>query len=341
MRCFADIVTLRGCNIEETSGAIYNLNSLPGISLKAFEQIANSEQQNYIGVFNDIKERASIRIENQIQSHLSTRYKLIKVRRALDINDKKSEQPFTFTGNFRGLNIRTTSDQTDNYTLSPFQVITVDSVNLYIATGTTQTSVDVVFFDWVTRDVLHTTTVDITTLTLNSWNVIPVRKSFNVGSLGIGYEDTDIETIEYNINNINNIWGGCVDACFGYNCGRIQGFESTTTAVNGVLSQSDIIAGLQASISIGCSYESAMCSIRHIFGEAYWYLCGIEFMTERLYSERINFYTSVKREEANELINLYTLRYEEALKNAIEGIRFECDICLECNGIVDVFTQLP
>jgi hypothetical protein len=64
-------------------------------------------------------------------------------------------------------------------------------------------------------------------------------------------------------------------------------------------------------------------------------------MTERMFSERINFYTSVKREEAKELLDLYNVRYEEALKNALGGIKLECDACLECNSQVQVFTQLP
>jgi hypothetical protein len=341
MKCFEDIVTLRGCNIEETPGAIYYLNSLPGISLKSIEQIANSEQQNYIGVFDDIKHRASIRISNQIQSHLSKRYKLIKTRRAIEIADVKSEQNLIPTNNFRGLNIRTTGDQTDNYTLSPFQIITVESIKIYIGNLTTQNNLDIIFFDWITKEILHTINIDPTTLTADSWNTIIVRKSFSVGSLGIGYNDDKVWSKQYSVNNLNRIWGACVDECYGYDCGRIQGFVSSTATVNGVLSQSDIVSGIQANVSIGCSYDSAICFIRTQFAEAYWYLCGIEFMTERLYTERINFYTSVKREEAKELIDLYSIRYEEAMTNAIEGVRFDCDVCLECNPIVDVFHNIP
>jgi hypothetical protein len=41
------------------------------------------------------------------------------------------------------------------------------------------------------------------------------------------------------------------------------------------------------------------------------------------------------------LLALYTTRYEEAIKNALGGIKLECDACLECNSLVQVFTQLP
>jgi len=41
------------------------------------------------------------------------------------------------------------------------------------------------------------------------------------------------------------------------------------------------------------------------------------------------------------LLALYTTRYEEAIKNALGGIKLECDACLECNSQVQVFTQLP
>ena len=66
-----------------------------------------------------------------------------------------------------------------------------------------------------------------------------------------------------------------------------------------------------------------------------------EFLTEKMYSERINFATSVRREDAEALMALYQVRYEQALDNAVAGLRFECDKCIECNSIVAVTHRIP
>jgi hypothetical protein len=340
MGCFEGIVKLNGCSITEIPGAVYNVNSLPGISIKSFEQVANSEQQNYLGVWNAINERAEARIKNQIITHLSTRYDIKRVRRTVDIFGTP-ETVASSDNKFKGIVITSSYTLADDWKISPMQSVSVDKIRLYKSVTTTVTNLNVYFFNYITKEVLYTYTANYNSFT-TGWNEVSILKEFSCANLAIGLLDKDIDGVEYSSNDANGLYGYCYDECYnGDGCGQVRGFISSNNLISGQLSDNTTINSIQALVTLGCSYDSAVCMNRLLFGEAYWYLLGIEFMTERLFSERINFYTSVKREEAKELLDLYTIRYEEALKNALGGLKFECDPCLECNSQVQVFTQIP
>jgi len=341
MSCFDGIVKLNGCSITEVPQAVYSLNSLPGISLKSFEQVANSEQQNYIGVWNAINERAEARIKNQIIAYMSTRYDIKRVRRTVDIFG--SESVAVSDDKFKGIIINSGYSLVDSWKISPLQSTSIDKIRFYKSATITATTIDVKFFNFISKEILFTKTLTVADL-VSGWNEIDILKEFSCAVLAIGFLDTNIHGITYSTNDANGFFSSCFDYCYGLdfgNCGQVNGFISSSNAIGGNLANNTTVNSLQAVVTLGCSYDSAVCSNRLLFAEAYWYLLGIELMTERLYSERINFYTQVKREEAKELIDLYNVRYEEAFKNALGGLKFECDGCLECNSQVQVFTQIP
>jgi len=329
MGCFTGLINLKGCSVAETPGSVYSLNSLPGISLKSFEQIADSEQQNYIGVWDAMNERAEARIKNAIISNLSTRFKIARVKRTLDT----AQQTLTTVGaenKKKGIYFNCTYD--NQYQLSPFQMVSVDKIRFYYDATSTATTVDIQFFDFITNEVFYTKTLTFSTLTAG-WNEFSINKQFNTANLAIGFNSTDIVTRSYDNTYLQSLWGDFCYECWNSECGQVLGF------VDGQYTPT--MYGLQAVVTIGCSYDAAMCSNRLLFAEAFWYLLGMEFMTERMYTNRVNFLTTILRDEAKELLDLYTIRYEEALKNALDGFNFDCDVCLECNGIVSTFSQIP
>ena len=340
MSCFDGIVKLNGCSITEVPEAIYSLNSLPGISLKSFEQVANSEQQNYLGVWNVTGERAEARMKNQIISYLSTRYDIKRVRRTVDVFG--DDQAAAVSNDlFKGIVINSAYTLVDNWKISPLQTTTVDKIRFYKSSTITATTIDVKFFNYLSKEILFTKTLTVADM-VTGWNEFSILKQFDCAILAIGFLDTDINGVTYSTNDADEFFANCFTACYDCGeCGQINGFVSSNTTQNGTLSYNTTANSLQVLLTLGCSYDAVVCSNRMLFAEAYWYALGIEFMTERLYSERTNFYTTVKREEANELLALYTTRYEEAIKNALGGIKLDCDACLECNSQVQVFTQLP
>lgn len=336
MGCFSGLIKLSGCQITEVPEAVYSLNSLPGISLKSFEQVANSEQGNYIGVWDAINERAEARLKNQIIAQMSTRYDIKRARRTVAISGTP-ETDASSDDAFKGMVFVQAWTLTDNWVVSPFQTLSVDRISFYKSSTNTATTVDIKFVNYLSKEVLFTKTLTMSELA-EGWNEINILKEFYCTILAIGFDDTDINGVTYSTSDVNSNFQSCFDECYGTDgCGYVYGF----TTVDNNYVQNNVINSLRATVTLGCSYNAAVCSNRLLFAEAFWYALGIEFMDERLYSERVNFYTSVKRDEANELSALYQKRYEEAFLNAIGGMKFGCDSCLECNSQVQVFTQIP
>jgi hypothetical protein len=271
---------------------------------------------------------------------MSTRYDIKRVRRTVDVFGD-DELPSTSNDLFKGIVINSAYTLVDNWKISPLQTTTVDKIRFYKSATTTATTIDVKFFNYLSKEVLFTKTLTVANM-VNGWNEFSILKQFDCAILAIGFLDTNINGVTYSTTDSDTFFASCFSAYYDCGtCGQINGFVSSNSSANGTLSYNTIADSLQVLLTLGCSYDSAVCSNRMLFAEAYWYALGIEFMTERLYSERTNFYTTVKREEANELLALYTTRYEEAIKNALGGIKLECDACLECNSQVQVFTQLP
>lgn len=338
MGCFDGLINLKGCSIIETPGSVYSLNSLPGISLKAFEDTANSEQGTYVGVWENINERAEASVKNTIMSYLRGRYKISRVIRTVDISNI-TETTSVADNLYKGILINLSWSSNENWRLSPFQNISIQSIRYYKVSGSTETTLNINFFNYLTKEILFTKTVDVSTFSIG-WNNLPINKSFDVAQLGIGYKQTK-NSLSYLTNDSNGLYGYACDDCFDSQCGQIQGFVSVDDKLTSNLVYNDTIVGLQAVITVGCSYDAAVCTNKLLFAEAFWYLLGVEFMLERQYSERINFMTTVLKEDAVELQALYQTKYEDALKNALDGFTFDCDACLQCDNQVQFFPQLP
>ena len=50
-------------------------------------------------------------------------------------------------------------------------------------------------------------------------------------------------------------------------------------------------------------------------------------MIERIYSERLNSYTTIGKKQAEELRDHFELQFESSLNDTIEGIQLEDDDC--------------
>ena len=88
--------------------------------------------------------------------------------------------------------------------------------------------------------------------------------------------------------------------------------------------------GIKAEVSIRCAYESIICANIDIYADAYLYALGIELMRERLYSDRVNRFTTIDRKKAQELIELFTQDYTDFLQTANNTVSLKDDACVEC-----------
>lgn len=91
-----------------------------------------------------------------------------------------------------------------------------------------------------------------------------------------------------------------------------------------------------------CDYETILCDEDNmvILTNAWKYLLGTQVMIERLYSPRLNRYTTVDREQAKELKDFYQSEYENYLQQAVKLIdTSDCTLC--CGGQVSNVIWIP
>lgn len=89
-----------------------------------------------------------------------------------------------------------------------------------------------------------------------------------------------------------------------------------------------------------CDYEALICANKTILAVAWKYLLGAKLMEYRMYTARLNYFTSVSRDEAKELLAHYQVEYETALSKAVKLIDVS-SCCLECGGSPEVVMWIP
>jgi hypothetical protein len=73
--CLTDFIGLAGCQSSEPESGLY-INSLPGITLKRVDSLADSEQITYVGVWKDVQQRAILRFRTQLMVQLNKCYQI-------------------------------------------------------------------------------------------------------------------------------------------------------------------------------------------------------------------------------------------------------------------------
>lgn len=73
--CLVDYIGIMGCGTQNPGSGLF-INSLPGITLKSIQQIANSEQRTYQGVWKDVQLRALRKFYTGALSKMNECYKI-------------------------------------------------------------------------------------------------------------------------------------------------------------------------------------------------------------------------------------------------------------------------
>ena len=84
-------------------------------------------------------------------------------------------------------------------------------------------------------------------------------------------------------------------------------------------------------INKDCDYETLICDNAEQLYLAWKYLLGVHVMNMRIFSSRLNWFTTVSLEDAKELRGMYQAEYELALKAAVNLMDVtSCELC--CDG---------
>jgi len=323
MGCLIDYIGILGCGAVTPPSSFY-LNSLPGISIKSIEALADGEKKTYLGVWDNIQTRAEKRFFSEVAKELSKRYKIKTITQNLNLGRLVDTATVTAqAAEYRGvmLNLDAWYDNSQ-YKASSLQSHYLQAAYFY-STAVQNDSV-IKVFDYDLNTEIDSVTFD----AVIGWNTVPINASYENRRIVIGVDATTLDTVSLTIP-------ASAKVC--YDCGSyIQGAKFAVGADPDTVTLGDNSYGLSVIYGVRCKYDSFVCNNLELFTMAWAYLLGSELMMERLASDTINKWT-VDRKQAEELKAYYDQKFEEELMAAVSGVNLdEKDCCIECDPILAV-----
>jgi len=317
MNCLTDYIGLRGCSTATPPSGLY-VNDLPGISLKQIVSLTNEEEKTYQELWDVIQRRAQNRFSLDVREKMSKEYKIKSINQGINVNGYSAGTGVTLLPRTYGFALEYDTMNT-GYVPSPLTYMHIQQINFY---SEYSTNTSILFYDIDAKTQLYALSVNLNV----GLNTIEVNQTFtNVGRLFVGVQ-LDQGMNYTSIKAPSNYWNGC--------CGTlVRGayYDGGSQFIFG-----EELYGFSPIFTVGCSWDGLICQNKNIFSRAYWYLTGIEVLSEVIYSTKLNQFTTVNLQKANDLRTEYQVEYMKALEQICSGMNLECDCCLECSGSVQL-----
>lgn len=318
LTCLNNWIGVKGCTDPSPLSGFY-VNDLPGVELMNIDQIANDEQVTFQGVFDEVQKRAIRRLDTDIRAKFAERWRIKTLTQSVQpVKDVLTTTTFAPSAQYRGL-LKSFNNAGDNTVYSNLVTHSVQTIQIY--PQNTQAAVPIKVFDADLGTELFGTTSN---LTADTWNTVQVNQTFTARRIFICYDATNITSYSLNYNLLGDNFCNCKS--------EIEGATSALTPIATTTGEESY--GLTAETSTKCSYEGLVCNNKEVFTQPLLYLLGMELMTERIYSSRLNRWTTIDLKSAKELRKEFEATYkggtigEDPLSMKVEG---ELDIAL--NGI--------
>ena len=299
------------------------------MSLKQIVSLTNEEEATYLDIWSMIQRRAQSRISLDVREAMGKHYKLKSLMQGINIGKNLDLLNTTVSTDLNGFTIELIESGTYQFVPSPLASIHVQELNFYAINHSN--SEEFRIYDLTTNTLLWSKSVALT----QGWNTIQVNTTFHnnynanswrIGCFIVGTGSLDLYSLE---TPINHTLPGCCDVRIrGANCGNFD-------VINNIQFTSDSY-GLSGMFSVVCNWDALMCQNKTLFSRAYWYLLGIEMLTETLYSSKLNQFTTVNLQRAKELREEYQVEYMKALDQVAGGMKLSCDCCIECSEPVQL-----
>lgn len=338
MNCLKDWIGIRWQNADVPDSGVY-INQLPGISLKSIDNLADAEQIDFLGVWDDVQERSLKRLQTKAINYFAKRYQLKKINESLSLPTYYTDgsQNTPASNNYRGF----TFDL--GWIPSPLAAIHVETLRLYVNTDVSGLTFKVYSMDDInTGHEVDSFTADVTA----GWNDIKVQKDYSYQKILVGYDASSIDSVYMPLNGLLNGSPFYYYYPFGdFYQSPYQGILQGAATANGTfapVNQSNNLYGLSGQISVVCSFDNILCANKNVFTNVLWYLLGSELMFERMYSDRLNRYTTIDAKRAADLRQEFEKIFDEEMAATFDGIELTSwDACLICNAQVQLVHSLP
>jgi hypothetical protein len=106
--------------------------------------------------------------------------------------------------------------------------------------------------------------------------------------------------------------------------------------------RADVIAEMNKcyQLNCDCDYDALICENIDVLVQSWKYLLGIHLLLMRIYSNRLNRYTTVDVTQAKELKDYYQSEYDKFLTSSVKCMDISsCELC--CGGNPEIVVFLP
>lgn len=318
--CLNNYIGIQGVTGYDYPTSKTFVNGLPGITTDILEEISNEDDYTIQLAWADILNRAIARLESDINnwapknflnySHLdnNTTGQFDDLEN-IDTSNKYNGWYFDMSTYSKNLNIQFNS--VDIYTRNSGQDY------IYIFNASTGAQLEKLNFSF--KD--------------NQINTLYIAKEYPVWkypNLFIAYDANNVQAIVSQDEFIGE-WD----------------YISKREVSTGTSPQKDNLSGadetgMVLNYNLLCSIDNFVCHRRELFKDSFWYLLGTEFCNERLFSDRINRYTLLNRDEAIQMRDQFDAEYKSKISGVLRGVKMRNnDECFVCNRAVNHRTMLP
>ena len=326
--CLDNYIGLRGCGSTTPPSGLY-VNDLPGMSLENLVTLTNTDEPTYSDIWTMVQTRAQQRFSLDVRQEMGKHYKLNTLMQGINVGNDVGSLATSLTAPYAGFTIELI-DQNYEFVPSPFASIHVQQIKFYCDDNVNGVLFEIWDLDIPTPGqgkVKWTKTVDI----VEGENIIEVNQTFHnlyispSWRLAVVVDAQALTGLMFDMNlPYNRSMMSCCDV-------RVQGFT-----YDGANNFGNNTYGVSGIFSIVCNWDAMICQNKTLFSRAYWYLLGIEVLTEQLYSSKLNQFTTVNLQRLNDLRAEYQVEYNKSLEQAASGLKLSCDCCIECNESVQL-----
>ena len=311
------------------------INDLPGITIHQLSDINNSDQATFLDLWAAIQRRSARIFETTFTNAMAKKFRLKKITEAFKLSESVDDTVTypAVAGELRGIYMDCFVDK------SAFHHIPLSTVRLYLdPQSTLPASLDLVVYE------VHDNTITkLDTFTLSQpvagWNSVLINKKYyDSRTLYIAYDATHVDSASIPLDSfdLNPYLYGDLAQFFSHI------FINGATYNNGRFGDTkDETYGLTATLGMQCSFDVLVCNYRENLAVAWWYLLGSELMKERIYTDRVNRYTTVDLDKARELTQRLYTDYMNELMTFVDSVDLMRDWCVECDAIVKQVEFLP
>ena len=351
--CLKDYIGVQGCAVTTPDSGVF-INQLPGIELEMIDSLADEQQVDFNGVWDDVQERAVRRLKTDVNAEFKKRYKLKNITESINMA-RIIDTTSTTVGaaQYRGVAL-TLNRSDENFAYSNLQTFYIPDISLYF-TSLNATTIKV--FDLRTGTELYTKAVVAPAAT--GWTTIQINETFTSRELFIAYDATNLDSVLQDLtklkNAVNRSQGGCTYYCCGGGNANAE-LRGATSNISALVTESDLTTGdnsfgLSVKWSVVCSFDTFVCQNKEPFLRSLWLLLGIELSRERRFTSRLNEFTAFDNNTAQELMKMFEIeyrggviddiQYEGELFMAIDALNVHnSDYCIECNSEVRVLEMI-